>query len=468
MGIPTFEYPDTAARAFCYMWRYSDNLRTLYETPALRGRAASDHVRAGAIVTAALEGSRTLLTELESKQILEAYGLPVVETHVATGEEEAIRISAKLGGPVVLKLYSQTVTHKSDLGGVKLDLRDGKAIRRAYREIQESVRQIPGAFLGVTVEPMINLDGYELILGSSTDSQFGPVLLFGSGGNLVEVMKDYALGLPSLNGTLARRMMEQTRIYTALQGVRGRRGVDLAELEALLVRFSLLVAQERRIKEIEVNPLLVSPSKMLALDARIVLHDPTTVRRQDWPPLAIRPYPEQYVSTWKTRNDAFITIRPIRPEDEPLMVRFHGSLSEDSVHFRYFGFLKLEQRTTHERLTRICFNDFDREMAIIGISRSSESALEEIIGIGRLIRVHGANEAEFAIVVSDQWQNQGLGTHLLKLLLEIGRKEGIETIFGHILPENYTMQRVCKSLGFSVNYDSFSGVMKAVIRSITP
>ena len=325
------------------------------------------------------------------------------------------------------------------------------------------MRKNPGAFLGVTVEPMIDLDGYELILGSSTDAQFGPVLLFGSGGELVEVRKDYVLGLPPLNATLARRMMEQTRIYTALKGVRGRPAVDLAQLEALLVRFSLLVAQQRRIKEIEVNPLLVSPTKILALDARIVLHDPT-VPEKDLPRLAIRPYPEQYVSTWELRNGVSITIRPIRPEDEPLMVKFHSTLSEDSVQFRYFGFLKLEQRITHERLTRICFNDYDREMAMVGIRRSSESQVEEIIGIGRLIKVHGANEAEFAIVVSDEYQGQGLGTHFLKLLIEIGRKEGIELIFGHILPENYTMQRVCKNLGFNVHYDRFTEVMKAVIK----
>jgi acetyltransferase len=310
---------------------------------------------------------------------------------------------------------------------------------------------------------MIDLDGYEPILGSSTDVQFGPVLLFGSGGELVEVRKDYVLGLPPLNATLARCMMEQTRIYTALKGVRGRTTVDLAQLERLLVRFSLLVAQQRRIKEIEVNPLLVSPTKMLALDARIVLHDPT-VPEKDLPFLAIRPYPEEYVSTWELRNGVPITIRPIRPEDEPLMIKFHGSLSEDSVYSRYFGFLKLEQRITHERLARICFNDYDREMAIVGIRRSRESQAEEVIGIGRLIKVHGANEAEFAIVVSDECQGQGLGTHFLKLLIEIGRKERIELIFGHILPENYTMQRVCKNLGFNLHYDSFAEVMKAVIK----
>jgi acetyltransferase len=325
------------------------------------------------------------------------------------------------------------------------------------------VRKNPEAFLGVTVEPMIDLDGYELILGSSTDAQFGPVLLFGSGGELVEVRKDYVLGLPPLNATLARRMMEQTRIFTALKGVRGRTTVDLAQLETLLVRFSLLVAQQRRIKEIEVNPLLVSPTKILALDARIVLHDPA-VPEKDLPRLAIRPYPEEYVSTWELRNGLPITIRPIRPEDEPLMVKFHSTLSEDSVQFRYFGFLKLEHRTRHESLTQVCFNDYDHEMAMVGIRRSSESQVEEIIGIGRLIKIHGANEAEFAIVVSDECQGQGLGTHFLKLLIDIGRKEGIELIVGYILPENYTMQQVCKNLGFNVHYDRFTEVMKAVIK----
>jgi acetyltransferase len=462
-GIPTFEYPDTAARAFCYMWRYSDNLRALYETPALTGGDAHDHARAEAIIKTAWEENRTLLSELESKQILDAYGIPTVETHVAKSEAEAMGIAAKLGGAVVLKLYSETVTHKTDVGGVKLDLRSKKEIRRAYREIQESVRKSPRAFLGVTVEPMIHPDGYELILGSSIDSQFGPVLLFGSGGPLVEVMKDYALGLPPLNATLARRMMERTRVYTALKGVRGRTAVDLAQLEALLVRFSLLVAQQRRIKEIDVNPFQVSPTQMLALDARIVLHDPT-VREEDLPRLAIRPYPEQYVTTWEMRSGTPLTIRPIRPEDEPLMVKFHSTLSEESVHFRYFGLLKLEQRITHERLTRICFNDYDREIAIVAICQPSGSKEEEIIGVGRLIKVHGANEAEFAIVVSDECQGQGLGKHFLKLLLEIGRQEGIELIFGHILPDNDAMLRVSKNLGFTVNYDSFAEVMRAEIR----
>ena len=281
------------------------------------------------------------------------------------------------------------------------------------------MRQISGAFLGVTVEPMIQLDGYELILGSSIDPQFGPVLLFGAGGQLVEVIKDCVLGLPPLNDTLARRMMEQTRVYVALKGVRGRAPVNLAELERVLVNFSLLVAEQRWIKEIDVNPLLASPAQILALDARIVLHSPE-LRENQLPRLAIRPYPQQYVGQWKLSDGTPLTIRPIRPEDEPLVVKFHGTLSEESVHFRYFGFVNLEQRVAHERLTRICFNDYDREIAMVATRQANKE--EEILGICRLVKVHGVNEGEFAILISDRWQGQGLGAYLLKLLLDIGRQ----------------------------------------------
>jgi acetyltransferase len=462
-GIPTFQYPDIAARIFCYMWRYSRNLQTLYETPALTAGPAANaanHRRAEEIIQTVRNANRTLLTELESKQVLEAYGIPTVDSRIATSEDDAVRIAMGIGRTVVLKLYSEIITHKTDVGGVKLNLRTANEVRQAYRSIKESVHQSSGAFLGVTVEPMIELDGYELILGSSIDPQFGPVLLFGAGGQLVEVVRDYVLGLPPLNGTLARRMMEQTRVYAALKGVRGRPPVNLPELETLLVHFSLLVAEQRWIKEIDVNPLLASHTQILALDARIVLHKPELSENQ-LPRLAIRPYPEQYVTQWKLCDGTPLTIRPIRPEDEPLMVKFHGTLSEESVHFRYFGIVKLEQRVAHQRLTRICFNDYDREIAMVATCQPTKE--EEILGVGRLIKVHGVNEAEFAIVISDQLQGQGLGTYLLKLLLDIGRQEGLERIIGHILPDNYGMQRVCKKLGFALNYDNFADDMKAEI-----
>jgi acetyltransferase len=465
-GIPNFQFPDAAARTFCYMWRYDNNLRALYETPTLPGElpdVLSGPLRAEQILQEVRKTGRTILTEVESKEVLEAYGIPTVCTLVARTEEDAVQAAARLRTTVVLKLYSEIITHKTDVGGVILNLQSEDEIRQSYRAIEQAVRNTGGAFLGVTVEPMIKTEGYELILGSNVDAQFGPVILFGAGGQLVEVMKDYSLGLPPLNATLARRIMEQTRIYTALRGVRGRAAVDLAGLERVLVQFSLLVAEQRWIKEIDVNPLVVSAEKILALDARIVLHDPK-MQETALPHLAIRPYPKQYASGWELPDGTLLTFRPIRPEDEPLMVKFHGTLSEETVGMRYFGFLKQEQRVAHERLTRICFNDYDREIALIAIRQRPDTKQDEIIGVGRLIKIPGRNEAEFSVVISDQFQGLGLGTHLLRRLVDVGRKEGVERIIGHILPENYVMQRVSKKVGFEVNYDRLSEVMRAEIK----
>ena len=362
----------------------------------------------------------------------------------------------------MLKIYSETITHKTDVGGVKLNLRGAAAVRRAYREIELAVSKHDRGedFLGVTVQPMIALDGYELILGSSLDPQFGPVLLFGAGGQLVEVFKDRALALPPLNATLARRVMEQTRIFAALKGVRGRGPVDLAALDQLLVRFSQLVAEQRWIKEIDINPLLASASGLIALDARMVLHS-AAAREDELPRPAIRPYPAQYVAHCRLRDNTLAILRPIRPEDEPLMIEFHKTLSEQSVRFRYFSMLKLETRIAHERLTRICFNDYDREIALVIDYKNPQTARHEILGMGRLIKLHGLDEAEWAIIISDQWQGHGLGTKLLRLLVEIGRKEKLSRLIAHILPDNSVMQHVSKKVGFHLHFDSTADEWKA-------
>jgi acetyltransferase len=464
-GIPTFEYPDAAARAFCAMWRYSRNLDALYETPELTATAEIDRSPAEQIINRARKTPRTLLTEIESKQLLAAYGIRVVETKIATTEEEAIELAQKIGAPVVLKIYSETITHKSDVGGVKLNLRGAAAVRRAYREIERNCRaSVSDAshgtafhrnalqqFLGVTVQPMIANNGYELILGSSIDPQFGPVLLFGTGGYFVEVFKDRALGLPPLNRTLARRLMERTQIYRALKkGFRGREPIDLPALEDLLVRFSQLVIEQRWIKEIDINPLLVSPKQIVALDARVVLHDPHT-READLPRSPIRPYPTEYVITRKI-GGVEVTIRPIRPEDEPLMVKFHKTLSDRSVHLRYFGLVSLERRIMHERLRRVCFIDYGREIALV-VDLQSRDGKHQILGVGRLIKEHGTDEAEFAVLISDPWQGKGFGSELLKLLVQIGRKEALRRITGHIAPENTTMKTVSEQVGFSLHFD---------------
>jgi acetyltransferase len=362
-----------------------------------------------------------------------------------------VELAAKIGYPAVLKLYSETISHKTDVGGVQLNLRDEVEVRRAWHAIRTSVSEQAGPehFQGVTVQPMVRLEGYELILGSSIDPQFGPVLLFGAGGQLVEVFQDRALALPPLNTTLARRMMEQTRIFKALQGVRGRKAVDLAALEELLVRFSQLVVEQPWIKEIDVNPLLASPDRLLALDARVVVHGPG-MSEDLLPHSAVRPYPAQYVEDWTMKSGQRVTIRPIRPEDEPLMVQFHKSLSERSVYLRYFNALKLSQRIAHDRLMRICFIDFDREMALVAVRTDPATGAAEILAVGRLSRLHGINEAEFAVLVGDLWQRQGLGTELLRRMLDIARQEKIARVVGSFLEENYEMQSISKKLGMKL------------------
>jgi acetyltransferase len=465
-GIPTFPFPDTAARAFNYMWRYSYSLRGLYETPVMREAADPDRAAAEQIVHTVRDSGRTILTEYESKQLLASYCIPIVDTKVAQTEDEAVSAAESLGYPVVLKLYSETITHKTDVGGVQLSIRNEQAVRQAYRLIRENVtrRFGTGDFLGVTVQPMVsNENGYELIIGSSIDPQFGPVLLFGSGGQLVEIYKDRSLALPPLNTTLARRMMEQTKIFAALKGVRGRPPVDLENLEQLLVRFSQLVMEQPWIKEIEINPLLASPEKLMALDARVVVHG-AEMKEQDLPLPAIRPYPTQYVGRWKLKDGTPVMIRPIRPEDEPLMIRFHERLSDRSVYLRYFQPLKLSQRVAHERLTRICFIDYDREMALVAVRKDPDSGQEEIIAVGRLSKLHGLNEAECAALISDEHQHQGLGSELYRRLLEIARAEHIGRVVSTMLAENREMRAICKRLGFRVEIDMEDQLVRADVR----
>ena len=462
-GIPTFDYPDTAARAFTNMWKYTYNLRGIYETPEPTGDVGRDRERVEEIIGRVRDSGRTILTEFEAKQVLVAYGIPTVETEVARSADEAVELAERFGYPVVLKLDSETITHKTDVGGVRLNLKDAAEVRRAYEEMESSISAGYRSedFGGAAVQPMVGLDGYELIVGSSLDPQFGPVLLFGSGGSLVEVYRDRALALPPLTTTLARRMMERTRIFEALGGVRGRSPVDLGALEKLLVRFSQLVAEQPWIKELDINPLLASPERLIALDARIVLHEPLT-SEEDLPRTAIRPYPSQYVFAEEMHDGTPIVVRPIRPEDEPLMVKFHESLSEESVYMRYFHMMKLDQRTAHERLTRICFIDYDREMALVAERTDRETGEREILGVSRLSR-RGAppGEAEFSVLVSDRFQRRGLGTLLLSRLLEVRRAEGLRDITAEILLDNRPMQRISERLGFHLRRDYEDMVMKA-------
>ncbi len=463
-NIPTFPFPDTAMRVFNYMWKYSYNLKALYETPELPTEEIPDRAAVERILQKARAEKRTILTEFESKAVLAAYRIPTVPTHLAASEDEAVEGAERIGYPVVLKLHSETITHKTDVGGVQLNLNNAEEVRAAFHRIREGVSKVSGEghFLGVSVQPMVKLNGYEIIIGSSIDPQFGPVLLFGTGGTLVEVFKDRALALPPLTTTLARRMMEQTKIYEALRGVRGRGRVDLEALAGLLVRFSQLVAEQRWIAEIDINPLLASPEQLLALDARVVLHPPELPEDQ-LPRLAIRPYPHQYMSEWTSSEGNTFTIRPIRPEDEPLMVKFHETLSERTVQLRYFAPIQLSQRVAHERLSRIVFIDYDREMALVAERKNPRTAEREIAAIGRLTKSYSGLEAEFGIIVSDKFQGQGIGTEILRRLIGIGKDEQLQLINGYILRDNVGMLNVARQLGFEFFDSEDPNVIEAAL-----
>ncbi len=345
-----------------------------------------------------------------------------METRIAASEDEAVAAAAEIGYPVVLKLYSETITHKTDVGGVQLNLRDDAtpcATPSARSRARWRRRSGSEHFQGVTVQPMIKLDGYELIIGSSIDPQFGPVLLFGTGGQLVEVFKDRALALPPLNTTLARRMMEQTKIYKALKGVRGRKPVDLAGAGAAAGALQpaggrAAVDQGDRHQPAAGLAGAAGRARRARGGARPGRDARTSCRK-----LAIRPYPTQYVAPWKMKDGTTVH----DPPDPARGRAADGEVPRDAlgaqVYLRYLQPMKLSQRVAHERLTRICFNDYDREMALVAEHKDPKTGEAQVIAVGRLKKTHGTNEAEFAVLISDEYQGRGLGTELVKRLLEV-------------------------------------------------
>lgn len=442
-GIATFAYPDAACKAFALMWKYKQQLRSIYETPQVQ-RTRSAGSDAAKLIDGVRAEGRVLLDEYESKKVLESYGIPTVPTHLVTSVKDAVCVAKELGFPVVLKLASRTITHKTDVGGVKLHLQSEEAVRKAYHEIETAVAAHD--FEGVTVQPMIKLDGYELIIGSTVDAEFGPVMLFGFGGQLVEIYKDRALGLPPLTSTLARRLMEQTKIYHALLGTRGRAPVDMTALEEILVRFSELIVEQPLIAECDINPLLASPKGLVALDARVVLHPPGVTL----PRPAIRPYPAQYIEERRLKSGMNVLIRPIRPEDETLLLKFHRDLSQETVRLRYLKAVSYEERVTHDRLVRICFNDYDREVALVALAGS------EIAGVVRLTKLPNSDEAGFALIVKDSFQNKGIGSELMKAVLQVAAAEGVRSLSASLLDENIQMRKVLERLGFTLRKENSS------------
>ena len=442
--IPNFRFPDNAVQIFAKMWAHAADLKSIYVTPQVTlesSKAKSQKAQVSKILQDIFDQKREILTEHEAKEIIEIYGLPVCKTYLAHTKEEAVIKARLLNYPVVLKLNSTSITHKTDVDGVKLNLHSEEEVRQAYDQIYNNLVKLnlSEQFDGVTIQPMIKMDGYELIIGSSIDEQFGPVILFGLGGTLVEIFKDKALALPPLNTTLAQKLIKKTKIYNALIGARGKKQVDLQALEKILVRFSELIVEQPLIKECDINPLIISDTAIIALDARIILHN----KQLNTTKLALRPYPLEYIKQIQL-NGLNIEIRPIKPEDEPLVIKFHNALSKKTVRERFLKDITLEERTDHNRLIRICASDFDKSIAIIALHDS------EILGIARLNKIWGSKSGSFTAIIIDKMQNKGIGTKMIQSLIDISRQEGIEKIFCYIEKSNYKANSLFKKFGFKL------------------
>ncbi|TRO53717.1 GNAT family N-acetyltransferase [Candidatus Bathyarchaeota archaeon] len=450
-NIPTYSTPENAVKTYMHMYQYERNVELIYETPEERPVDAAPPKRPiMAILRNAAREDRELLTEDEAKRLLDYYNFPVVKTEVATNPEEAIAFARQIGYPVVLKILSPQITHKTDAGGVMLDLNSDTDIKQAFDIIMHRAKKYnPKAqIIGVTVQPMISRKGCEIIIGGKTDPLFGPVILFGMGGVGVELFKDYSIGLPPLNTTLIRRMMEETKVYQLLKGYRNVPPANLRLLEETMVLFSQLLVDFPQIKEIDVNPLLINEKEACILDARIKV-DKSKVFKKFEPHehLVISPYPKKYETQWKLRNGQEVLLRPIKPEDEPMWLEMFQSFSEEAIRYRFFQLLK---DTPHEVRVRYCNIDYDREIAIV--AELNEEDHKRILGVGRLSIEPDGKTGELAFIIGDQWQGQGLGTKVVDFVLEIAKEMHVETVYAIMLPDNRRALNLTRKMGFKLEY----------------
>jgi len=449
-GIPTYSTPEEAVSTFMYMYQYARNLELLYETPReLPTSLSIDRQRLMGLLERAYNEERDFLTELESKEFLRAYGIPTVETHLARSPEEAVSIASCIGYPIVMKIASPQVTHKSDVGGVVLNVGSDVEVRRCFKELVERVKRRDSSIRidGVTVQPMVKKDGYELIIGSKKDPLFGSVIIFGAGGIEVELFNDVSIGFPPLNQILAKRLMEQTKIYNLLlSGYRSKWPANLALLEEILVKFSQMIIDFPQIKEADINPLVVDDRDAIVLDARIIIDKECfSSEIKPYEHLAIRPYPTKYIKECTLKDERKILLRPIKPEDEPLISELFNTFSEETMRFRFF---RLIRDISHEMLASYCNIDYSREISIV--AEESEDGSKRIIGMTRLVVEPDGERGEIALVVGDPWQNLGLGTRMLDHIIEVGKDTGLKTVFGEILAENTRMIHLCYKRGFKI------------------
>jgi acetyltransferase len=447
-GVPNFRTPDPAIEMFAHVSAFYRNQKLLLQTPGPLSRLPEPDV-AGArlVLESALGERRTVLSEMESKAVLAAFHVPIARAVRVHSASEAMLVAQETGFPVVMKIDSPDVTHKSDVGGVRLAIANAQAAQDAFREMTESLKRLrPEARLsGVIVEPMVaRANGRELLVGVVHDRVFGPAITFGTGGTAVEVHADRAIALPPLNGMLIEELVRGTRASRLLGAFRNMPAVNRDALEMVLLRVSEMVCELPAIREMDINPLLVDEAGAVALDARIVVARPATALPR-YGHMAIHPYPAHLVSEWTAPNGARVTVRPIRPEDAEIEREFVKQLSPEA---KYFRFMSAIRELSPQMLARFTQIDYDREMALIAVT--ARDGREEEAGVARYITNPDGASCEFAIVVDDEWQARGLGRRLMTQLIEVGRLRGLTTMSGDILAANQAMLALAASLGFAI------------------
>ncbi|MCD4773871.1 MAG: bifunctional acetate--CoA ligase family protein/GNAT family N-acetyltransferase [Bacteroidales bacterium] len=452
-GIAVYPTPEQAIRAFMTLVEYSRNINSLFETPQeLPVSFAYDREKLREEFNKTTFTNKHILSESESKELLDIYGIPTTKPILAKTENEAVKFAEEIGFPVVLKIESPDIIHKFDIGGISLNIKDKNQVQKSYNKILTSISEKnPKAKLqGITVQPMVNTkNGIELILGIKKDAVFGTVILIGMGGIGAEVFKDNVLGFPPLTETLARQMIKKLKIFPLLKGYRGEKSKNIDKLIEVLIRISYLAADYPEIEELDINPILVTDKDVIALDGRVVIDQEIVDKGvEPYSHLLLHPYPEKYITSRKLSNGTDVILRPIRPEDEPMWLELLGSCSKESIYSRFRSNFHFD---AHEVATEFCFIDYLREIAIV--AEVNVDGSRKLIGVGRLITDFDHESVEYAILITDAWQKKDLGRILTDYCLEIAKNWGLKKIIAETTADNKAMLSVFRKLGFSIHFE---------------
>ncbi|MBX2857350.1 MAG: bifunctional acetate--CoA ligase family protein/GNAT family N-acetyltransferase [Cellvibrionaceae bacterium] len=462
-AVPSFRLPENAVQAIAYLADFRRNQQLLLQTPGPSSDTyTADLPAAKQLIKQVLKESRSLLTEVESKQLLAAFRIPVVSTRIAYSADEARKIAEDIGFPVVLKVYSKHLTHKSDVDGVRLDIRSPQQVVDVFDAIISAANaHAPGKVEGVVVEPMVSFaHGRELLIGIARDPVFGPVISFGFGGVAAELLAETSVGLPPLNPLLADELISRTRAEKLLGAMRKVPPANRNAVVNVLLRVSEIACELPAIKEMDINPLLVDENQAIVLDARIVV-DQQWVDGPAYSHTAIHPYPSHVKYHERFADGRDYVIRPIRPEDADIERRFVDNLSEQA---KYFRFMHVFKEITPEMLARFTLIDYEREMALVAVV--GEAAQQEIIGVCRYITNHDLNSCDFGVVVGDQWQRRGLANKLMQVLIDYAMRRGLQRMEGDVLADNRGMLLLCSSLGFNIETNAEDPSLMKVIKTL--